>query len=69
MKSQFPLDDLYWLVADVNTAEIASHIEHDNLSQWCNSWHSSKRSYPTSKTSEVRKRLNQLMVWYKEGRR
>lgn len=38
MKSQFPLDDLYWLVADVNTAEIASHIEHDNLSQWCNSW-------------------------------
>lgn len=32
------LNDLKGLIADVNPTEIASHIEHGTLSQWCESW-------------------------------
>lgn len=33
-------NDLLGLIADINPAEIASHIAQGNLHEWCNSWKS-----------------------------
>ena len=39
------LKEFLGLLADVNPAEIASHIAQGNLHEWCNSWKSAAEQY------------------------
>lgn len=32
------MNELLGLITDINPAEIAAHIEHGNLAEWCEIW-------------------------------